>query len=718
MPVYNSYGHVRSEGKDLLRIAIDSLLAQTYTNFELIILDNQSTDKTPTIIRKYAKRDSRIRYIVDSRKRYPEGAITHLGSFIQGEFCMIANDDDIWDPKYIEKLHSYISGHPEVDLCYSNGSYVDIEGKAISVFISEPHYSYGLEEDNVYNLLKYIHYRNVLPIAFGIYRSRAFQENLPFNDFDKLKANVDNLFIIKFMSTGHKIHFLNDLLFNYRIKKRTLDPTKVLGMPTIDKPILIWQYYSLHQFNFCKEIIKLIHHGSLPATAKDLLTINTIDSCLDTIENLLKWIRSDVAKSNNDLIKISSTLAQTKYENMSNIPLVRSLNHSDINYIDQQSPIFLTMLKKTEIKIKILDSLIKRDYIPSIDKELTRNFLNSVRYNHQLLKRISTGIHKRNHLELITRTPSQLQVITKKPKISVIVTSYNLRRFLLATVYSILNQNFSNYELLIIDGKSIDGSVELIKQLADKYHQIRYISEKDTGYPEAFWRGVNLSRGEYIMQCAVSDTYASHDWFRICAEELDNDKEISLIWGFPQNMSESGKLRGVSYPIFQDSIASSKKGHFICWLKTGFYCPEGNLCVRKKVLKKCYPKLKEINAQTLDWLEFNYRFNRDGYLAKHIPIVANYGREHDKQLGAVLAGSGNLVVMNKNYNKKVNNYRFKLMLGLWKHTFKYPDGEKIRHITYNNTELSVIRDSFYRIALKNLKDFIYNIKEYLCKLLD
>ncbi len=72
MPVYNSFSYERSDGKILLPMALKSILKQTYRDFELIILDNQSTDDTAHVCQKFAKTDSRIRYILDTKKRFAE----------------------------------------------------------------------------------------------------------------------------------------------------------------------------------------------------------------------------------------------------------------------------------------------------------------------------------------------------------------------------------------------------------------------------------------------------------------------------------------------------------------------------------------------------------------------------------------------------------------------------------------------------------------------
>ena len=93
MPVYNAERYIRN--------AIDSLLAQTYTDFELIISDNASTDKTEIICRDYAMRDIRVRYI---RQPINQGAIANFHFVLsesQGEYFMWACYDDSWGKQWL-----------------------------------------------------------------------------------------------------------------------------------------------------------------------------------------------------------------------------------------------------------------------------------------------------------------------------------------------------------------------------------------------------------------------------------------------------------------------------------------------------------------------------------------------------------------------------------------------------------------------------------------
>jgi glycosyltransferase involved in cell wall biosynthesis len=96
MPVYN--------GEAFIREALDSLLAQTFGEFELVIADNASTDGTEAIARAYELRDARIRYVRHSKNAGPTANFRFVLNQSQGEYFMWAAADDLWAPSFIARL--------------------------------------------------------------------------------------------------------------------------------------------------------------------------------------------------------------------------------------------------------------------------------------------------------------------------------------------------------------------------------------------------------------------------------------------------------------------------------------------------------------------------------------------------------------------------------------------------------------------------------------
>lgn len=109
MPVYNGGLQVRS--------AIEQILAQTETNFELVISDNASTDTiTKQITEEFAKKDSRVRLIRQPVNLGAVGNFLWLVEQAQGEFFMWAAHDDSWSPNYVELLAKQLKANPQAVL--------------------------------------------------------------------------------------------------------------------------------------------------------------------------------------------------------------------------------------------------------------------------------------------------------------------------------------------------------------------------------------------------------------------------------------------------------------------------------------------------------------------------------------------------------------------------------------------------------------------------
>jgi len=110
MPVYN--------GEKLVSQAIDSLLAQDFEDFELIISDNASTDLTGELCKAYAERDKRIVYQRNNRNLGAVANFNKVAHMAQGRFFMWASHDDLWEPSYISCLIKPLLESPSVVLAY------------------------------------------------------------------------------------------------------------------------------------------------------------------------------------------------------------------------------------------------------------------------------------------------------------------------------------------------------------------------------------------------------------------------------------------------------------------------------------------------------------------------------------------------------------------------------------------------------------------------
>lgn len=276
MTVYN--------GEKYLREALDSLLSQDYGNFELIILYNQSTDQTQEICLQFAKKDPRIRYVLDNQMRNGHDAATHIASFAQGEFYMCACDDDLWETSYITKLVSVLNSDSTIGLVYSNGYFINEEGQRTGKMLRAPWKFLKHDNSKLYNFCHFLWHRNVVPVALGIYRTDLYKRMLPFCTFDATVADVDNLFILKAL-TFAKVHSVDEPLLYYRVypvHERWEDP-EYGRYPQNRSRLFMKVYYLVHELKFLVQIFKVIDQSPLSLMARCFLKVSTLLANLSRI---------------------------------------------------------------------------------------------------------------------------------------------------------------------------------------------------------------------------------------------------------------------------------------------------------------------------------------------------------------------------------------------------------------------------------------------------
>lgn len=123
MPVYN--------GANYLRYALDSILAQTFQDWELIICDNASSDETQTICEQYAARDPRIQYHRSPRNLGPSANYNRTFELSRGEYFKWAAHDDVLEPTYLERTVRVLDESPDVVLAYTDVVLIDEQGKPL-----------------------------------------------------------------------------------------------------------------------------------------------------------------------------------------------------------------------------------------------------------------------------------------------------------------------------------------------------------------------------------------------------------------------------------------------------------------------------------------------------------------------------------------------------------------------------------------------------------
>lgn len=123
MPVYNA--------EKYLREAMDSILSQTYTDFEFIIIDDGSVDTSPEIVRSYD--DARIRFYQNEHNMGVAATLNRGLDLAEGEYIARMDSDDISLPERFARQMEYMDAHPECIICGSNLILLE-KGKDTTIF--------------------------------------------------------------------------------------------------------------------------------------------------------------------------------------------------------------------------------------------------------------------------------------------------------------------------------------------------------------------------------------------------------------------------------------------------------------------------------------------------------------------------------------------------------------------------------------------------------
>jgi len=200
----------------LLACAIASVLAQSYTDFELIVCDDGSTDSTPLLMSEFVGR--RIRYI-----RHPQniGKSNNMRSGFaaaRGEYFIKFDDDDRLSAQFLERTSAILDKDPSIDFVSTDHWVIDIHNyidenqtKANSQRWGRSELSPGIIED----LLEAVFLRQSLQIGATLFRRRALEE------VGFLRPNLqnceDNDLFVRLAIAGKKCYYLPEQLMEYRV---------------------------------------------------------------------------------------------------------------------------------------------------------------------------------------------------------------------------------------------------------------------------------------------------------------------------------------------------------------------------------------------------------------------------------------------------------------------------------------------------------------------
>lgn len=227
--------------------AIDSILAQTYTDFELIIVNDASPEDLDSIVKSYD--DPRVRYYVNEQNIGGKDLVAqwnHCLEYATGEYIILASDDDVYFPQYLEKMDALVRKYPDVNVFRPRVQRIDADGNIVHIegFIQE--YT-SLLEFSYYRFCEYIQ----SGIPFYIIKKETLLANGGFVSYP-LAWYADDA-IVAIMAQNGMVSS-SEILFSFRVSGESIS-TKENDAPTLKNKIKASnQYYDwLTEFIKAKE---------------------------------------------------------------------------------------------------------------------------------------------------------------------------------------------------------------------------------------------------------------------------------------------------------------------------------------------------------------------------------------------------------------------------------------------------------------------------------
>jgi glycosyltransferase involved in cell wall biosynthesis len=197
------------------------------------------------------------------------------------------------------------------------------------------------------------------------------------------------------------------------------------------------------------------------------------------------------------------------------------------------------------------------------------------------------------------------------PRVSVVMPSLNQAEFIRCSIDSVLNQDYAPIELIVIDGRSSDGTVDILKEYDDR---LRWVSESDAGQTEAINKGFCMATGEVIGWLNADDLYLPGA-VRTAVDFLIGRQSADLVYGDADHIDRDGRIIA-PYPTEPFSLSRLQETCFIC---------QPAVFLRRRVFDRV-GLLDEYFSSAMDY-EYWVRIARRGEVA-YCPVRLAQSRLH------------------------------------------------------------------------------------------
>jgi len=174
----------------------------------------------------------------------------------------------------------------------------------------------------------------------------------------------------------------------------------------------------------------------------------------------------------------------------------------------------------------------------------------------------------------------------KLTKISIVIPSYNSAKYIGETLRSIVSQKYPNLEVIIQDGGSTDGTLEVVEKYAKKYPKIiNFESKKDNGQVDAINKGFKKATGDIYAYINSDDTY-KNDALLTVGKYFSKKPNTLWVVGEGEIMDRKGNIRWNSSTCYKNYLLNKNKYHNLLMVN---YLMQPSVFLSKKAYKKYGP---------------------------------------------------------------------------------------------------------------------------------
>lgn len=259
IPAYNS--------SKFISRTIESVLRQTYKNWELVVVDDGSKDSTGEIVKSFCEKDSRVKYIFQENSGSPSGPTNRGIENSSGEYVAILQHDDEWEPTKLEEQLKLMTGDNNLGFVACNAIFVN-ELKGI-----ESESKLKISDDK--HFLEKILCSNIIPYPSAVLAKRSVFDKVGYFD-ERFKMADDWDMWIRFVASGVNFAFIDKPLFKYHIYGGNITKTIVAEKTIKDMEYLLDKHKSLYD-KFPKSRSRLLSYlGKLYADSGNMITSRRI----------------------------------------------------------------------------------------------------------------------------------------------------------------------------------------------------------------------------------------------------------------------------------------------------------------------------------------------------------------------------------------------------------------------------------------------------------